>query len=74
MIAPFSPAAEITRKLAEEGISLSGFSAAVSGQRVILNLAVDSLIHRDRVKEILEGWTEPVPAVPVGRATVPAAT
>ena len=55
-------AAEMTSRLAEEGISLTGFSAAVSGPRVIVNLAVESLAEKDRVKEILENWSEPVGA------------
>jgi len=64
-------AAEITKRLADEGISLRGFSAAVSGARVIVNLAVDSLGTRDQVKEILEAWTEPVGAGLASRHAVP---
>lgn len=64
-------AAEMTQRLAEEGISLRGFSAAVSGARVIVNLSVDSLSNRDLVKEILETWTEPVGTGPASRHTVP---
>jgi len=51
-------AAEVTQRLAEEGISLNGFSAAVSGPQMIINLAVDSLADRNRVREILETWIE----------------
>ncbi len=64
-------AAEMTQRLADEGISLRGFSAAVSGARVIVNLSVDSLSTRDRVKQILEAWTEPVGAGPASRHSVP---
>jgi len=66
-------AAELTRRVAEEGISLSGFSAAVSGKRVIINLAVDSLTNRDRVQKILEAWTEPFGPPEASRPVVPIA-
>ena len=64
-------AAEMTQKLAQEGISLRGFSAAVSGARVIVNLSVDSLKNRDRVQEILAGWVEPVGEAAASRDAEP---
>ena len=64
-------AAEMVQKLAEENISLQGFSAAVSGARVIINLALDTLSNREQVKHILEAWTEPVGAGQTRREAVP---
>jgi hypothetical protein len=64
-------AAEMTQRLAEEGISLRGFSAAVTGARVIVNLAVDSLKHRDRVMAVLADWSEPASAAPASRQAEP---
>ena len=55
-------AAEMTQRLAAEGISLRGFSAAVSGPRVIVNLAVDSLADKDRARQVLETWALPAKA------------
>jgi len=57
-------AAEITARVASEGISLNGFSAATSGPKLIVNLAVDSRAERERVTTILEEWAEPAVAEP----------
>lgn len=46
-------AADLTQKLASEGISLRGFSAAVAGTRFIAYLALDSLADKDQAVEIL---------------------
>ena len=65
-------AAEMTERLAAEGISLRGFSAAVSGPRVIVNLALDSLADRDRAQQILDGWVAPERREPADTVVVPA--
>ena len=47
-------AAELTQKLADAGINLRGFSAAVIGRQFIAYVAVDSLQDANQVIEILE--------------------
>ena len=47
-------AAELTRKLADKGINLRGFSASVIGRQFVAYVAVDSLEDTTRAVEILE--------------------
>jgi hypothetical protein len=47
-------AAELTRKLADKGINLRGFSASVIGTQFVAYVAVDSLEDATRAVEILE--------------------
>lgn len=47
-------AAELTRKLADGGINLRGFSASVIGTQFVAYLAVDSLDDANRAMTILE--------------------
>jgi hypothetical protein len=47
-------AAELTQKLADEGINLRGFSASVIGSQFIAYLAVDSLDEANRAIVILQ--------------------
>ena len=49
-------AADLTTALAEEGLSLRGFSAAVAGTRFIGYVALDSLADKDRAVEILTAF------------------
>jgi hypothetical protein len=46
-------AAELTRKLADAGINLRGFSASVIGTQFVAYVAVDSLQDANRALEIL---------------------
>ena len=46
--------AELTQKLAEEGINLRGFSASVIGTQFLAYAAVDSLDDANKVIELLE--------------------
>jgi hypothetical protein len=54
-------AAELTRKLADKGINLRGFSASVIGTQFVAYVAVDSLEDATRAVEILEKAWWPVP-------------
>jgi len=47
-------AAELTQKLADAGINLRGFSAAVIGSQFVAYVAVDSLQDADQAIEILK--------------------
>jgi hypothetical protein len=47
-------AAELTRKIADAGITLRGFSASVIGTQFVAYTAVDSLQDANRVMEILK--------------------
>jgi hypothetical protein len=47
-------AAELTRKLADKGINLRGFSASVIGRQFVAYVAVDSPEDATRAVEILE--------------------
>ena len=47
-------AAQLTRKLADAGINLRGFSASVIGTQFLAYVAVDSLDDANKVIEILE--------------------
>jgi hypothetical protein len=47
-------AADLTRRIADYGISLRGFSAAVMGTRFIAHVALDEAEDADRVMEILK--------------------
>ena len=47
-------AAELTRKLADAGINLRGFSASVIGTQFVAYTALDSLQDANRVMEILK--------------------
>lgn len=55
VIGPDSPgaAAAMTQKLADAGINLSGFSAAVIGTQFVAYLAVDSLDDSNKALEVL---------------------
>jgi hypothetical protein len=44
----------LTRKLADAGINLRGFSASVIGRQFLAYVAVDSLDDANKVIEILE--------------------
>jgi hypothetical protein len=48
-------AAELTGQLAEAGINLRGFSAAVSGTQYVAYIAVDSLDDANKAMETLRG-------------------
>ena len=47
-------AAELTRKLADAGINLRGFSASVIGTQFVAYTALDSLQDANRVIEVLK--------------------
>lgn len=47
-------AAELTQKLAEAGINLRGFSAAVIGTQFVAFVGVDSLDDANKAQEVLE--------------------
>ena len=49
----FGVIAGLTRRIADYGISLRGFSAAVMGTRFIAHVALDEAEDADRVMEIL---------------------
>lgn len=47
-------AAEMTQRLAEEGINLRGFAASVIGRQFVAYVAMDSLEDADKAMEILK--------------------
>ena len=54
-------AASITKKLAEAGINLRGFSAAVIGSRFIVYIGVDNGTDAEKVMEVLKAATPLAP-------------
>ena len=46
-------AAELTQKLADAGINLSGYSAAVIGKQFVAYVALDSLADADKAMDVL---------------------